>query len=243
MCTVSYLPKEKGNFILTSNRDEAPARHGNGLLKTQRNDRTIFYPDVPNTPGSWISVSDRQQTVCLLNGAFDPSPNHRRYPKSRGNVILDFFEFESTAVFASDYQMDGMAPFTLVVLEDGQCFKLIWDGTQTFLEELDATIPHFWSSVTLYPPDIRKWRENLFREWLRGRTSFSQEEILAFHTSGGAEDMLNGLLMNRNDIVKTLSVTTIRKEEDFFELRYIDLENGPRPEQKIRLSPASELFE
>ena len=51
MCTVSYLPTENGD-IITSNRDEAPARHAVTVIEVSINDRRVFFPRDPHAGGT-----------------------------------------------------------------------------------------------------------------------------------------------------------------------------------------------
>lgn len=238
MCTVTYLPGKDGNYILTSNRDEAPSRHGSGIRTVRVKDNELFFPEVPNNPGSWICLSNKGTTLCLLNGAHTFVSPEETFPRSRGEVLLDYFSFEDQQTFLQEYRNQGLAPYTLIILEAGSCTKYVWDGLEKEVETLDPSSPYLWSSATLYPPPVRKWREGLFKNWLAGRTSFSQEDILDFHRSGGAGDTVNGLLMNRNNLVKTLSITSIQASKKSISLLYLDLERDQSSKTNLLLPHA-----
>jgi uncharacterized protein with NRDE domain len=234
MCTVTYLPKEKGKFLLTSNRDESPNRHGSGIQTLSKREETLFYPEVPDTPGSWICISNSGTVLCLLNGAFGTIPHDRTFPRSRGSVILDFFDFRNTKEYLEHFDPSGLAPFTLIILQHGNCTKQIWDNDQTYVEELDPDKPYIWSSSTLYPPPVRAWRESLFAEWLKKQSDFTWEGILEFHRSGGAGDPKNGLLMNRADQVKTLSITSVYHQIEQLDFSYFDLIHQQTTRRRIQ---------
>ena len=112
-----------------------------------------------------------------------------------------------------------------LIIDKNEFVEVIWDGTTIYSTQLDATQRHFWSSVTLYPPNIRDQRTELFNKWYIHDEKHTQEAILAFHQYGGTGDHANDFVMNRNEIVKTLSITSILKDELRYQFRHIDLEN------------------
>jgi len=241
MCTVTFLPKGKGKFLLTSNRDESPGRHGSGIQTVQKEKETLYFPEVPQTPGSWICISSSGTVLCLLNGAFGTTPHNRKFPRSRGNVILDFFDYPDTEAYLDGFDPSGLAPFTLIILRSGRCTKQVWDSDQTYVEQLDTEKPYIWSSSTLYTPPVRAWREALFAEWLEKQTDFTWNGILDFHRSGGAGDQKNGLLMNREDQVKTLSITSVYHQKEQLDFSYFDLIRE-KTTRKTILPPLAQVF-
>jgi hypothetical protein len=86
MCTVTYIPLP-GVRLITSNRDESPARQSHGLFPSiSRNKKRFTIRLMKNSGGSWIALEDQGRAVCLLNGAkesFIPNPPYRM---SRGQV-------------------------------------------------------------------------------------------------------------------------------------------------------------
>ncbi|MDX1476669.1 MAG: NRDE family protein [Saprospiraceae bacterium] len=222
MCTVSYLPTEHG-FILTSNRDEAPARHAVTVAHQQRGEVQISFPQDPLSGGSWFAVSDRGTICCLLNGAREPFTPHPRYSDSRGTVVLTSFDYHDTRRFAAEYDFSRTAPFTLVLRSGDKLEQLIWDGLDTELTALDPLAPHFWSSVTLYPPPVRVWRRELFATWRAAHPVPVQDDIIDFHRYGGRGDAANDLVMNRKGKVRTLSISSVARQGDTLTFRYLDL--------------------
>jgi uncharacterized protein with NRDE domain len=135
MCTLTYIPKPDGSYLLTNNRDETPLRAATGLEQQRIGERDVLYPKDAGAGGTWLALSSSGQAVCLINGAFE---RHRRKPpyrRSRGLMVLDFFEFEKTTGFLDRYAFQGMEPFTMVVIEDEQLWDLRWDGDQLHLKE------------------------------------------------------------------------------------------------------------
>lgn len=209
MCTVSYLPTADG-FILTSNRDETPLRDAIELgMKDSRHTR-IHFPVDPRAGGSWFAVSEDGRLATLLNGAFQRYDPTHTFAHSRGLVLLDVFDYPSMQAFRQTYDFSKTAPFTLISYRKGDIEQLIWDGVHTQYLPLRPDIRHFWSSVTLYPDEVRQWRLELFENWYRLHTEFTQEQIMHFHRNGGRGDDQNDFVMNRENVVRTLSITSAK---------------------------------
>lgn len=235
MCTVTFLPTPANaspetaseGFILTSNRDEQASRQ-RALLPRRYSlgGRTVFYPKDGQAGGTWIATDEQRYTLCLLNGAFEAHVPCPPYRQSRGQVIPDFFGYENEIDFSLHYGFMGIEPFTLIVVEYDPTLSLLelrWDGVQLHRTILDATIPYLWSSATLYPPPIRQKRERWFTNWLTHQSGYSQEAIVAFHQQTGEGDPENDLLMQRQGGIRTVSITSVERNEQAHRLYYSDL--------------------
>ena len=88
---------------------------------------------------------------------------------------------------------------------------------------MDEKEKHIWSSSTLYPPEIQEKRLNWFHNWLKNRNDFSLKAIQDFHHHGGEPDPWNGFIMNRKNIVQTVSVTNVVKNGNNIKMIYHDL--------------------
>jgi len=233
MCTVSYLPLSAGGYIVTSNRDETPSRNAVGLRHLQADGQTIVFPVDPAAGGSWIAVSDQGRIACLLNGAYEPFRPDPKYTHSRGQVLLSAVSSVDPAF--DDSVLALTAPFTLVLVEDMHLREYVWDADSLHVRTLDPAIPAFWSSVTLYPEDVRKWRKSMFEHWLSTHAEYSQEDIIDFHRYGGQEDGWNGFVMNREERVRTLSITSAQRSQTHMSLCHDDLiaENTIREQMEI----------
>jgi len=227
MCTVTFLPEGDNHFILTSNRDEHTLRKK--ALPPQKyliDGQTIYFPKDMQAGGTWIATGINNFTLCLMNGAFKKHVWEPPYIKSRGIMLLDFFNFNDVEKFAEEYNFKGIEPFTMLVLDASaklRLHELRWDGVQTNLIERDATAPHIWSSVSLYEKEVIIHREEWFDEWLKNQTGFTMDSIFKFHQFGGAGDKATDLLMNRNDILMTISITSIQKSDDGIVMKYRDV--------------------
>ena len=98
MCTVTYIPNKDG-FILTSNRDENAARSPKNITRIDQNGTELVFPRDTTAGGTWIAVSETNRMVCVLNGAFDKHKHRPPYRRSRGLLVLDFFNFPNAESF------------------------------------------------------------------------------------------------------------------------------------------------
>jgi hypothetical protein len=224
MCVLTYIPTEEKGFILTSNRDEAVAREmATPPRKYTINGHQVFFPKDPRGGGTWIA-SNRETTLCLLNGGIVRHIPQPPYRQSRGKVILDFFKYMTVKTFIDDYNFTGIEPFTLVIIESVSkliIHELKWDGTQLFNKKKDTTKPHIWSSVTLYSPEIIEKREQWFSDFLQ--QPINPEKVLDFHQYAGVGDIRNDIRINRDNVLKTLSTTQYVISKKLFTIYYEDL--------------------
>jgi len=223
MCTLTYLPKGSGLYILTSNRDEAPGREAGSIETTTPAGKTVAFPKDAQAGGTWIATSNGDRTANLLNGAFGRHERRPPYKRSRGLMVLDFFDFPDAMAFFQNYDLPGMEPFTLVVLEKGRLFEFRWDGRDRYLFTPDPEKPRLWSSPMLYEAPVRARRQAWFKDWLKGRRDFSREAILDFHRHAGEGDPWSDVVMNRDGMVQTVSITQIEKMPENTYMQYYDL--------------------
>jgi hypothetical protein len=233
MCTVSYLPLQHDQYLLTSNRDESALRPiALPIAEYTVNGRTLYFPKDPKGGGSWIATTGNEATVCLMNGGFEPhpfDPTHV-YRMSRGLVLLDYFSYENAEAYAAQYDFDNIEPFTLIVLENRNdspthLTELRWDGKRITLTPMDAAVPHIWSSAQLYTPRVRTMREQWFGRWLEAHERYTQEHILDFHRFAGTGDDTSDLILDLGEL-KTISICSIHRDETVTTAVYTDLLKG-----------------
>ncbi len=223
MCTITYLPTAKDAFILTSNRDESKIRPTQPPAVEEKGGIKLLYPKDAVAGGTWICISGHNRVACIMNGAFEKHEWKPPYRKSRGLVMLDLFGYKIIDDFFNGYDFIGIEPFTMIVYDNMKMMEFRWDGSRKHDRQVDASLPHIWSSASLYPKPVRDKREGWFREWLKGRKDFRQDEILKFHRFGGEGDRQNDFVMNRYDMVQTVSITSIVKSPSGASMRYHDL--------------------
>lgn len=243
MCTVTYIPQPGGHFALTSNRDENAARSPQSLDSEVVEGSRLIFPRDTGAGGTWIAASDSNRVVCLLNGAFVKHKHQPPYKRSRGTMVLDFFRFANAESFFSGYDFEGMEPFTFLIVDHGQPWELRWDEQQTHVKMLDPLGYYLWSSATLYPGEVGEMRQQWFRDWLEGRRDFSPAAILDFHKTGGRGDDWNGFIMNRNNLVQTVSITQIVKGETGISLVYNDLLKGTAKSGNLEMTTTSKQLQ
>ncbi|PWG04721.1 NRDE family protein [Polaribacter aquimarinus] len=222
MCTVTYLPLGKNDFILTSNRDETPLRKTIEPKKYIENGVELTYPKDEIAGGTWIGFSEKKRLVCLLNGGF---VNHQRklpYKMSRGIIVKNILSSDDGILFINSFDFDGIEPFTLIMVDWNsglETFELIWDGSQKYFSKLKQE-PKIWSSSTLYTDDMKNDRKIWFSNWLQNHKKYQQKDILEFHQNESLGSTEMSPKMKRS-FVETVSVTSIQKT-DKISLEYID---------------------
>ena len=226
MCTLSFIATPNKGFILTSNRDEStlrkPALHP---LTYSHNHTNVTYPKDTEAGGTWLAAADNGFVLCLLNGAFTKHVRKLPYLQSRGLVIPQFFEWNSVADFFSNYRFKGIEPFTLIVLDTNllEISEIRWNGSDKSIAQKDWGTPHIWSSATLYEPAVILAREKWFQEYVTQRPNPTLDQMLYFHHFGGNNDSQNRILMNRNNVLRTISIAGIEYSSSTKTMIYEDL--------------------
>ena len=130
MCTLTYIPKDEG-FVWTHNRDESPKRIAGQLVQKE----TLLYPEEPISKGSWISLAKNGTIASILNGAWERQSYEVSTVRSRGLLLLDFFEYEDIHSFYEKYTFEGIQPFTMISYSNGELWDLRWDKKKKGLEK------------------------------------------------------------------------------------------------------------
>jgi len=218
MCTVTFLPTAEG-YIFTSNRDETPERSSTPLSEREIGDHLIHFPKDPLAGGTWFATDATAFSLIILNGGFVKHKHRPSYRISRGLVLLDFFKYRNVEKYVSDYDFDGVEPFTLVIAESQDetiVHELVWDEKQLHHKIFHNPEPMIWSSSTLYPDEVRNERKSWFEKWLTSKEERTQKNIIEFHRSGGKGDAWNDFVMDRNGLVQTISITSIEMKDNVF---------------------------
>jgi uncharacterized protein with NRDE domain len=222
MCTVSFV-RTNGKTIITSNRDEQVVRLAIEPKEYTVNNKQLFFPKDPKAGGTWF-VADKSGTVLvLLNGADEKHIQKSTYKKSRGIIVLDMISSDSPIDFWSEINLENIEPFTLVLFQNEKLYQLRWNEIEKSKIELDISKYHIWSSSTLYPKEIREKRAQWFYDFLDSKPTFSEAILFDFHRNTENENTQNGLVINRNDKLKTLSITQVVVQNKEVTLSYSDL--------------------
>ena len=235
MCTVTYIPKDSRGFILTSNRDEQASRSAKKLIRRKELHQEIIFPQDAKAGGTWIAISSNDKMVCLLNGAFVKHKHQPPYRRSRGLMVLDFFTYLDANTFFAKYEFQGMEPFTMIIYDQGKLIEARWNEEKLHFSTLDIHKSYIWSSATLYSEEVKSKREQWFEHWKNTTPIIDKENILDFHYHAGDGNPYNDVIMNRNGIVQTVSITSIEKGEQFLKMDYQDLLDGNKLQDEIKL--------
>ena len=222
MCTVSFVAT-RNEFVITSNRDEHVLR--SAIFPEQYNidNHILFYPKDPLAGGTWYAVNQNGNVLVLLNGAEEKHKHNPPYSRSRGLIVLEILASESPIISWGNIDLQGVEPFTLVLFENQKLYQLRWNETEKSEIALEVSKAHIWSSSTLYPQEIRKKRSDWFYTFLANKDSITAIDLLHFHENTEVENQENGLVINRDNKLKTLSITQSIVQKNNIKLIYKDL--------------------
>ena len=223
MCTVSFV-NTNGKIIITSNRDEKIIRPNaiepkNYLI----NNKNIIFPKDSKAGGTWYAIDEHSNIVVLLNGAEEKHILKDSYRKSRGLIVLELISSFSPLQEWINIDLQNIEPFTIVLFENQKLYQLRWNETEKETTALDTNQSHIWSSSTLYSKEIREKRAHWFYTFLDIKPEVNEEELFNFHRYTETENKEHGLVINRNDILKTLSITQTVIETNKVTIHYNDL--------------------
>lgn len=226
MCTVTFIRVRESVFI-TSNRDEKHWRStaiAPALYQFKKSD--LLFPKDADAGGTWFAASQNGNAIVFLNGAWQKHIPNPPYRKSRGLILLDLAEEEIPFDAFMNIDLENIEPFTAIIWQDNKLFDCRWNGLEKFYTSIDTDLPHIWSSVTLYDDETIRNRKKWFEAWLAKNPSPTQDEILHFHQTSGDGDGHNDLLMNRNDFVFTVSITSASFSHGAVSMKYLDVRTG-----------------
>ncbi|UBM57881.1 NRDE family protein [Marinilongibacter aquaticus] len=210
MCVLTFVPVQKG-FVLTNNRDEDPKRPTALSPRPYKIGRqNVVFPKDPKGQGTWIATTESQSLV-LLNGGKEKHIPKPPYRHSRGLVVLDYLKYANHKQFLSKYNFEHIEPFTMLIFphEQDQIIQIQCNTHEVETSYLPNNKPLIWSSSTLYNAETRAKRAIWFKHFLEENPKPGAHDLKRFHLFGGEGDPENDLKMNRNEAVKTLSLTQI----------------------------------
>ena len=233
MCTVTFIPTKEKYFI-TVNRDEKNTRRQAIVPEVYEiRHRKLIFPKDGEAGGTWIALHENGNAAVLLNGAFENHLPDPPYRKSRGKILLNIIADDRSLKHFYQMDLNRIEPFTLLLLEKDNLHECRWDGKDKHCQQLKINRPYIWSSVTLYDKEAIKKRDQWFAAFLNNKPHPTQKDILEFHHVAGDGDSGNDLLMEREDIYSTLSITSLLITGDRGSMKYMDLKNNTVHEKKI----------
>jgi hypothetical protein len=224
MCVLTFVPSNEFGYILTNNRDENIGRpRAISPKKYKLASNTVYFPKDAKAGGTWIA-NNQNYSLCLLNGAHEKHVPKASYAKSRGFVILEFFDNPNLNYFNKSNFL-GIENFTLIVIVnfEKKILQIVWDGAALEVTNLEWNQPQIWSSSTLYNNEIRTKRKALFSAFLEKNSQPNYNEMIDFHRFADVGDKENNLIMERADGTITQSITQIHNTENGIRFSYFDL--------------------
>ena len=227
---MTFIPPTKENgFILTSNRDERIHRKAMAPRIIENEGIKLCFPMDSIGGGSWIAANGEGRISCLLNGGIEPHQKQPIHTYSRGKVLLDFVSSKNVQEFFEGSDLTSVEPFTIINIEHKKgsinlFTESIWDGSRKHIRKLDQQQPYIWSSVTLYKEEQLVLRKEWFNKFIQTYyPRFTPEKVLAFHSGTHTDDKATNVLMQREDDLKTVSITQITPHNDKLFMKYSDL--------------------
>lgn len=225
MCTVTFIPG-KDSIFFTSNRDEKRVRTDAAPPAAYEfSSGKIMYPKDGNAGGTWIAAHENGNVIVFLNGGWKAHVSTPPYRKSRGLILLDLADHHTPFNCFLAINLNNIEPFTAIIYDNHHLFECRWDGSRKHATELDPSAKYIWSSCTLYNDEVINRRNSWFEEWLTRHPEPSQKDILLFHQFTGDGDIRNGLLMNRNNEMFTVSITSVEHTSSGISMEYVDIKN------------------
>jgi Transport and Golgi organisation 2 len=222
MCTVSFV-RTGDKTIITSNRDEQVARPSIAPATYRIKDKNILFPKDPKAGGTWFAADEDANVAVLLNGAACRHTHNPPYRKSRGLILLDIISARSPVKVWKEIDLENIEPFTIVLSLQATLYQLRWDGVHKEKIALDTSKEHIWSSVTLYQEPVRLQRSEWFYDFIGRTNDITPDDLFSFHRYSHKGNNENGLVINRNDTLKTLSITQAIIEHNRVEMEHYDL--------------------
>ncbi len=223
MCVLSYMPTEQG-YILTHNRDETVYRpKAIAAAWYEHSCGNLFYAKDPLSRGTWMATNG-SISMALLNGAFEKHSPKPPYAKSRGGLIIEFFEKSYYKTIPGRSYFSDFENFTLIIVQEaGPIVQLVWDGNALYQSELSTKDRHIWSSCTLYSPEITQQRHALYFEAFSEKKDYSAGQLLDFHQQADIGDVAHNFIMQRANGIRTQCLLQFCKDAQGIHTQYIDL--------------------
>ena len=217
---------------MTANRDESPVRNADGLSPYLSAGKSEFLIAKEPLHGGTNLAIGKNNTTLLLNGAFVAHQRKLRYRKSRGIVVLDSLDCSSLKELSTD-QLDGVEPFTLLRFGN-EIEELRWDESKAHYRTYNPRKPLIVASAKLYSSRVLDNRQKWFDALMR-QAPLDSSRIWSFHLNGGDGDPENDMVMNRRNMVQTVSVSQIVTGGGEQQVKHFDLVRNKHEELTLPL--------
>jgi hypothetical protein len=109
------------------------------------------------------------------------------------------------------------------LFQEKKLYQLRWNGAKKSTVDLEIDKNYVWSSSTLYSKEIREQRSSWFYAFLDSNSEITETKMLHFHRYTESDNNDHGLVINRNDELKTLSITQSVIEKNKVMIHHLDL--------------------
>jgi hypothetical protein len=204
MCTISIVPfKEK--LFFTFNRDEHPARQTPEYITKEKNgDKEIVFAKDVKGGGTWFVIDNKGNVAMLFNGGYVKHEKKTDYQQSRGLLLLTIAKQPNMLAYFETIALENIEPFSIILYEQKKMYRLIWNGSTKEVVALSLMNPHIFSSATIYTKEVQDDRKVWLNQYLNNNP---QPDMFHFHCNYKKEDAANGLILKRNELLQTLSVS------------------------------------
>lgn len=227
MCTVTFIPFQHSDYVLTQNRDVSTRRP-----KAEPPDyhdyrgRSLFYPIDVKGGGTWNAVSSSHQAFILNGADYDYYPNFEA-PKSRGSLCLDLLV--NGKDFMENHDFADYDDFTLVYFPRDRASDMDewrWNSEKLLHRTRPIDEPYMWISRGMYTRDDFNRKRHAFHRFLKdtGKVDLSEfsENIWSFHHRKLVADLEGFLISRAHHHLGTVSVVQVMQEEGVLTSRYED---------------------
>lgn len=233
MCTVSFTPCNNG-LVFTFSRDERSERHtGNFIISEQLPHKKIFFAQDSKAGGSWFAADSVGNVAMLFNGGFVTHVKKQGYAKSRGIILKEIAAAENMLLFFENVPLDEIEPFSVLLLENNQLYRLTWTGVEKNVLSLDNAAAYIFSSSTLYTEKTQLLRRQWFNKYSQQQSFINSQTIFDFHQTCNSHDKENGLVIERAGGCSTLSISQAVICDGQTVLKHLDLRTGDLHVQSI----------
>ncbi len=240
MCTVSFCINQ-GEVIFTSNRDERTIRPASTMPMVENvGSKNIIYPKDPQSGGTWIGCDDWGNCIILLNGGFEMHQLKEKYRMSRGIIVKESIGSNDPLKYIKEVELSDIEPFQVILYGNGRLDRMVWDGSEKHFFDLDIEKTHIFSSVTLYDEKMRSDREMWWEDFLKSH-EINGENIFKFHSTYKSEDRNSGLVINRENIVKTYSVSQIILNNNQGKFKHLDMQTNESKTIKFTIADVERI--
>lgn len=225
MCTVTFIPFQDSDYVLTQNRDVSIRRpkaeppdyhdyHGSSLL----------YPIDVKGGGTWNAVSSTYQAFILNGADYDYYPDFEA-PKSRGSLCLDLLV--NGKEFMEDHDFRDYDDFTLIFFPRDRASDMDewrWNGEKLLHRSRPIDEPYMWISRGMYTKDDYTRKRLAFHRFLENIRKVEGlpffEDIWSFHHRKTVMDQEGFLISRAQHQLGTVSVMQVIQENGVLTSRY-----------------------